>query len=69
MNNLSLGECCAKKPLRQSDKLAIANQPDITVVDKQQKKAPVIVVAIPSDSKKEGLRKDENIPRADGGDR
>ncbi len=34
----------------QTDKMAIANQPDIVVVDKQRKTAVVIEVAIPSDN-------------------
>ncbi len=41
----------------QTDKMVIANQPDIVVVDKQQKKAAVINVAIPSDS---NIRKKEH---------
>uniref|UniRef100_A0A087YQ23 Uncharacterized protein n=1 Tax=Poecilia formosa TaxID=48698 RepID=A0A087YQ23_POEFO len=33
----------------QTDKMVMANQPDIVVVDKQQRKAVVVDVAIPSD--------------------
>ena len=41
----------------QTDKLVMANQPDIVLIDKQQKKAVVIDVAIPSDS---NIRKKEH---------
>ncbi len=41
----------------QTDKLVMANQPDIVLIDKQQKKALVIDVAIPSDS---NIRKKEH---------
>ena len=34
----------------QTDKMVMANQPDIVIIDKQQRKAVVIDVAIPSDS-------------------
>lgn len=34
----------------QTDKMVMANQPNIVVVDKQQKTAVVVDVAIPSDS-------------------
>ena len=35
----------------QADKLVMVNQPDAVVVDKRWKKAVVLNVAIPSDSK------------------
>ncbi len=35
----------------QKDKMVVTNQPDIVIVDKQQKKAVVIDVAISSDCK------------------
>ena len=41
----------------QTDKLVMANQPDIVLINKQQKKAVVIDVAIPSDS---NIRKKEH---------
>uniref|UniRef100_A0A3B5PPD0 Reverse transcriptase domain-containing protein n=1 Tax=Xiphophorus maculatus TaxID=8083 RepID=A0A3B5PPD0_XIPMA len=41
----------------QTDKMVMANQPDIVVVDKQQRKAVVIDVAIPSDC---NIRKKEH---------
>ena len=41
----------------QTDKLVMANQPDIVVVDKHRKRAAVIDVAIPSDS---NIRKKEH---------
>ncbi len=34
----------------QTDEMVVANQPNIVIVDKQQKKAVVINVVIPSDS-------------------
>ncbi|KAM9816571.1 carbohydrate sulfotransferase 6 isoform X4 [Syngnathus typhle] len=40
----------------QTDKMVMANQPDIVVVDKQQKKAVVVDIAIPSDG---NIRKKE----------
>ncbi|KAL3988692.1 Arf-GAP with Rho-GAP domain, ANK repeat and PH domain-containing protein 1 [Sarotherodon galilaeus] len=44
-------------PRIQTDKTAVANQPDIVVVDKQKKTAVVIDVAIPNDS---NIRKKEH---------
>ncbi|KAF7647953.1 hypothetical protein LDENG_00164190, partial [Lucifuga dentata] len=41
----------------QTDKLLLANQPDMVVVDKEQKKAVVIDVAVPADS---NIRKKEH---------
>ncbi|KAI3377775.1 hypothetical protein L3Q82_008918 [Scortum barcoo] len=41
----------------QMDKQVMANQPDIVVVDKEQKRAVVIDVAIPSDNR---IRKKEH---------
>ena len=41
----------------QTDKMVIANQPDIVLVDKHQRTAVVIDVAIPSDS---NIRKKEH---------
>ena len=41
----------------QTDKLVMANQPDIVVVDKEQKTVTVVDVAIPSDS---NIRKKEH---------
>ncbi|XP_076740510.1 uncharacterized protein LOC143418686 [Maylandia zebra] len=41
----------------QTDKMVVANQPDIVVVDKQKKTAVVIDVAVPNDS---NIRKKEH---------
>lgn len=51
----------------EKDKLVIANQPDIVVVDMQGKTAAVIDVAIPSDGsiRKKEMRKAQEIPRAE----
>ncbi|TWW66946.1 hypothetical protein D4764_20G0009780 [Takifugu flavidus] len=50
----------------QTDKMVVANQPDIVVVDKHQKRVVVIDVAIPSDSnfrkkEHERLEKDQGL--------
>ena len=46
-----------------TDKLVVANQPDIVLIDKQQRKAAVIDVTIPCDSniKKKNRRSLKNI--------
>ncbi|KAF7666275.1 hypothetical protein LDENG_00113730, partial [Lucifuga dentata] len=41
----------------QTDKQLLANQPDVVVVDKEQKRAVVIDVAVPADS---NIRKKEH---------
>ena len=41
----------------QTDKMLMTNQPDMVVVDKQEKKAPVVDLAIPNDS---NIRKKEH---------
>ena len=48
--------------------MVVANQPDIMVVNKQEKKVVEVDVSIPRD-REEGTREAQEIPRAESGAR